>query len=219
MKLLLSVAIRIPLIGIVLFYGFWVGIPVAMGFDAGYSAGALLIASAYLITFVPAALLLMSPISVIFHPPLLVRIWYWWVALLGFVWVGAWLFFTTTILSKGAIDRMDRFLFKDKYGTVCWKLKDDDPSHYANIGLGYTTAMQFAARPTMNCHTFKIIGGRFKLFYGGGIQAALDVPIKGAGKTCVELSPLYKESSQQVTAWSAKVIDCALTIHSNGPSQ
>jgi hypothetical protein len=77
-----SVILRLVYVAGVLFVAGWLGIGVAMGFDAGVSAGPLFVVGVYLITFVPALLLAVLPLSVLTRPPFVLKVWYGWAILL-----------------------------------------------------------------------------------------------------------------------------------------
>lgn len=77
-----SVILRLVYAAGVLYVAGWLGIGVAMGFDAGASTGALVVAGVYLITFVPALFLAVLPVSVLARPPLVLKVWYGWAILL-----------------------------------------------------------------------------------------------------------------------------------------
>lgn len=77
-----SVILRLTYVAGLLFVAGWLGIGVAMGFDAGVSSGALVVAGVYLATFVPALLLAVLPVSVLTKPPLVLKVWYGWAILL-----------------------------------------------------------------------------------------------------------------------------------------
>jgi hypothetical protein len=73
---------RLFYIAIVCVYSFAVGIGVAMGFDAGVSLLPSLVALAYFFTVIPAILLGLLPLNKILSPPLILKIWYFWIILL-----------------------------------------------------------------------------------------------------------------------------------------
>jgi len=77
-----SVILRLVYAAGVLFVAGWLGIGVAMGFDAGVSAGPLFVVGVYLVTFVPALLLAVLPVAVLTKPPFVLKVWYGWAILL-----------------------------------------------------------------------------------------------------------------------------------------
>jgi hypothetical protein len=131
MNIWLSFAIRFFYVSFVCFLAFWIGIAVAMGFDAGGSIFAYSIAAVYLFTFLPAILLGILPESTIFHPPSLLRIWYWWLVLL------AGLFFLFQIIGNFSLmSALVRDIGKGSTSTnVCFVVSKTTPNEAVWIDL------------------------------------------------------------------------------------
>ncbi|HEX5277990.1 MAG TPA: hypothetical protein VFW42_10010 [Fluviicoccus sp.] len=77
MTIIISITLRALYLYGVAFLALGIGIGVAMGFDGGATPLALALALLYLLIFIPATLLSVTPLKIITHPPLLLKAWYW----------------------------------------------------------------------------------------------------------------------------------------------
>lgn len=130
--------LRIIYFAFVLYLGAFLGIAVAMGFDAGASIFAITVACAYLFTFVPALILGFVPLNIVTSPPKLLKLWYWWIAFLGVLFVGYQIVigFANLLTSQAS-----------SYGKVCFQVKDNEKDK--------TEAWIDVASPQIAFHRFR----------------------------------------------------------------
>ena len=211
MPIIISVVARIVYLCAVLFVAFWIGIAVAMGFDAGVSLGASLFAFLYLFTFIPASLLSVIPLSKLVKPPLVLKVWYWWVALLSGVYAIFWAFGVSKIMLGASNEIVDRIIHRNNYATICQQVLDTDPNAQVWIGIGNSQrSTRYGVWTGRYCSTVPLSNAPFQVRLGDiqNPRIALEIALAGGSTTCVALTPGYKGASPQSADWTAKVIDC-----------
>lgn len=204
MPIILSVIVRVILFGSILYVALWLGIGVGMGFDAGIGLFPSLVAILYLFTFIPALLLCFMPLSKLTKPPLVVKVWYWWIVLLSAIWAILFAFNFSKILTMASIEIFDRTVNNKNYVTICRQVVDSQPDDYVGIGIGNNhRSVRLSARTVRYCSTESILNAPFQVLLGDpqNPRVLLDIPVTGGEKTCVGLSP-------HGTEWTARVIDC-----------
>jgi hypothetical protein len=213
MPIFLSIALRAVYFCAVAFVAFWLGIGVAMGFDAGVNIVASLLAFLYLLTFIPALLLSITPLSIITRPPFLLKAWYWWVAFLLSILLAFKIYFFSKIMIGASSEITDQIIHSSNYGTICRQVIDAEPGTNVWFGIGSLKngfSRESAMQGTQFCSKVTLSKSPFQVLLGDPQHptVALDIPITGGGKTCIGLTPLSKGASPQGIDWSAKVISC-----------
>lgn len=225
MSTLGSLILRIIYLAVVLFFAFWIGIAVAMGFDAGYNVGAITVACAYLFTFVPALILGFLPLTTITSPPKVLKLWYWWAAFLGALLVAYKIYF----LSKAVTGYAKLATEGPSYGTVCFQVtsnETDETEAWVDVASPQSGFQRFRQIPIDKkkwCANFGLSMNPiqvqaysvseknrkgFKATDEDDPSAALMVAV-AAGKTaCLAISPLSNppEGSHH---WSVQEVPCA----------
>ena len=204
MPIILSVIVRAILFGSILYVALWLGVGVAMGFDAGISLFPSLIAFLYLFTFIPALLLCLIPLSKLTKPPFILKVWYWWIALFAAGYAILWVLNFSKILVGASTELLSRTFNNKSYVTICRQVVDSRPDDYVGIGIGNKhQSVRLNARTVRYCSTESISNAPFQVLLGDpqNPRVLLDIPVTGGEKTCVGLSP-------HGTEWTARVIDC-----------
>lgn len=185
-----------------------------MGFDAGFNIPAILLATLYLLTLIPALLLSVVPKSIITHPPFLLKVWYWWIALVVSVILAFKIYYVIKTMIGASSEVADQIIHSKNYGTICLQIIEADLGTDVWYGIGSSKAgfshknarqgIQYCSKVTMSKAPFQVLLGTVHR-----PKVALDIPVTGGGKICIGLAPKRKGASPQGVDWTAKVINCA----------
>lgn len=126
---ILSITFRVVYFIGALLFSLSFGVGVAMGFDSGINTGSVLLAFLYFFTCIPALILAFIPASILTRPPLILKVWYWWIGILLVIY-GITLVYH---YSKGSIALTDEIIHGPKHGTICISLKDQDSLAWIDI--------------------------------------------------------------------------------------
>jgi|GEM_PF-7062186 len=225
MSTLRSLILRIAYLAIVLFFAFWIGIAVAMGFDAGYSVGAIAVACVYLFTFVPALILGFLRLKTITSPPKALKLWYWWAAFLGALLVAYKIYF----FSKAVTGYAKLAAEGPSYGTVCFQVTSNETNEteaWVDVASPQSGFQRFRQIPidkkewcanvglSMNpirVQAYSVSGKNrkgFKATDEDDLSEALTVAVSPGKTACLAITPLGNppDSSRH---WGVQEVPCA----------
>jgi hypothetical protein len=184
-----SIVVRTLVLLVMAFLAFWLGIAVAMGFDVGMNAPALILAGMYLLTFLPAMVVAFLPLRILLKPGILLKIWYGWMALiLVLLALGR----IAPRLTGATFQTVARLSHPQDYGELCWRVRGQVPQD----GVGFELAEGVIARPQRaskdwQCRYFRIYSQPPEMLFGNGATSdyrSVPIKIERGGHVCVELT-------------------------------
>ena len=99
----------------------------------------------------------------------------------------------------------------EDFGKICHQVIDAKPNTDVWIRISSSKSGVIRLRSlesSQSCIGFRASYGPFQLAVGDPPLVTSDVPLSGGNKTCIGLTPAYKNDSPYGAEWSARVIDC-----------
>lgn len=175
-----------------------------MGFDAGVSPFATAIAIAYLLTVIPAIIIGLLPLKVLRSPPLLLKTWYYWLAIIAISFVIFSIYST--------INKLINYKEPEKSGELCVKTKISSNENIwvqlstigmefspffdrpLNTGEYFCSWVKLKHQPTLRAYLSDTSKANSPVPVDVLLSKELSVPLKWNGKSCIEI---YRSDSHE----------------------